>query len=170
MYEIRQCELKDYQIVRDIGEKTYYDTFHSMNTVETMTKYLKTAFDSEKIKSELSNPDSFFYLVWHGEVPVAYLKINFGSAQTELQDDDAVEIERMYVLKEYKRLGIGKNMMHYALEQGRKHNCAYAWLGVWEKNISAINFYQHQGFEKVSTHIFKMGDEDQTDLIMKTNI
>jgi diamine N-acetyltransferase len=40
-------------------------------------------------------------------------------------------------------------------------------LGVWEKNPRAISFYKKNGFIEFDPHIFKLGDEELTDIMMK---
>ena len=46
----------------------------------------------------------------------------------------------------------------------------YLWLGVWGKNPKAIGFYQRMGFVTYDKHIFKLGDDLQTDLLMKLEL
>jgi len=46
----------------------------------------------------------------------------------------------------------------------------YAWLGVWEENHRAIQFYAKNGFVTFDKHVFTLGDEQQTDLLMKLKI
>ena len=52
-----------------------------------MEEYLQKDFNKEKILSEVQNPDSVFMLAQVKEndslLPVGYMKVNFGSAQTE---------------------------------------------------------------------------------------
>ena len=43
----------------------------------------------------------------------------------------------------------------------------YIWLGVWEENPRATRFYQKNGFVAFGKHIFKLGDDEQTDILMK---
>jgi ribosomal protein S18 acetylase RimI-like enzyme len=43
----------------------------------------------------------------------------------------------------------------------------YVWLGVWEENSRAINFYKKNGFIEFDKHIFKLGDAEQTDIMMR---
>ncbi|WP_243428090.1 GNAT family N-acetyltransferase [Clostridium rhizosphaerae] len=57
-----------------------------------------------------------------------------------------------------------------AIEIGKINNLNYIWLGVWEHNVAAIRFYEKQGFVKFDTHIFKLGDDEQTDNLMKLMI
>ncbi|MFZ7101404.1 MAG: GNAT family N-acetyltransferase [Peptococcaceae bacterium] len=47
---------------------------------------------------------------------------------------------------------------------------SYIWLGVWEKNESAIRFYEKKGFYAVGTHAFFLGEEEQRDFIMRKNL
>jgi ribosomal protein S18 acetylase RimI-like enzyme len=44
------------------------------------------------------------------------------------------------------------------------------WLGVWEKNHNAIGFYTKNGFITFDKHLFLLGDDQQTDLLMKLEI
>lgn len=59
-----------------------------------MKEYLEKSFSTEKLNSELNNPNSEFYFSLEEDTVIGYLKINFGASQTELKDDKALEIER----------------------------------------------------------------------------
>jgi len=132
-----------------------------------MQHFLDTHFDTEKLTEEINNPHSAFYFAMIDGKAIGYLKINFGPAQTELQDDKGIEIERIYVLKEFQGLKVGKLLFEKAVQLAKDRNAAYVWLGVWEKNLKAIAFYERQGFVQFDKHGFQFGDEEQTDLMMK---
>ena len=95
-----------------------------------------------------------------------YLKVNTGDAQTEEMDDDALEIERIYIINKFQKLGLGKYLFNKAMDIAMEQNKKKIWLGVWEKNKNAISFYKRLGFTQTGAHSFYMGDEEQTDLIM----
>ena len=97
-------------------------------------------------------------------------KINFGQSQTELQDDTALEIERIYVLKEFHGKKVGQVLYEKAIEIAKQKNAHYVWLGVWEENPRAISFYKKNGFVEFDKHIFKLGDDEQTDIMMKLKL
>jgi diamine N-acetyltransferase len=65
---------------------------------------------------------------------------------------------------------MGRVLMDFALQKALELGKKTAWLGVWEKNLSAIAFYQKMGFVKAGQHSFRMGDELQTDWVMKKNL
>lgn len=135
-----------------------------------MTKYLDEYFSVEKLTAEFNNKSSEFYFATIGKNVIGYLKLNFGQAQTELQDGNALEIERIYVLKEFHGKGVGQLLYDKALQIARQKNVDYVWLGVWEENRRAINFYTKNGFVEFDKHIFKLGNEEQTDKMMKLSL
>src|SRR5664279_477011 len=138
-----------------------------MNTAENMQFHLNTHFTEEKLTTEILNRESkFFFSVFEG-TPVGYLKINRGSAQTVLPNDRGVEIERIYVDRLFKNRGVGNAFISKAVAWANDVRANYVWLGVWEYNEPAIRFYEKNGFEKFSKHIFKLGDDEQTDLLLK---
>jgi ribosomal protein S18 acetylase RimI-like enzyme len=57
--------------------------------------------------------------------------------------------------------------MHECVKIARQKGRRVIWLGVWERNTRAIEFYTKWGFKKFSEHIFMLGDEQQTDWLMK---
>ncbi|MNN04090.1 Protease synthase and sporulation negative regulatory protein PAI 1 [compost metagenome] len=150
-----------------MGEKTFYETFSDQNTEEDMHNYLKENFSYEQIESEVKNDSSRFYIAESNTEVAAYMKINFDKAQTEVGHENTLEVQRIYALKEYQGKHIGKSLIEKAIELGKENNINYIWLGVWEHNLSAIKFYEKQGFEKFDTHVFRLGDDEQIDNLMK---
>ena len=164
---ISKASAEDVEIVQNLGIQTFSETFAEDNTEEAMKKYLEESFNTQKIKSELNNPDSLFYIAWEEDNPVGYLKVNTGNAQTELQDETSLEIERIYVKKSHHGKKVGQLLYDQALETARQLSKSYLWLGVWEENLRALNFYKKNGFVEFDKHIFRLGEEEQTDLMMK---
>jgi diamine N-acetyltransferase len=167
---ISKCTPSDLADLRAIAYQTYDDTFRAMNTPETMQAYLSAAFDLSKLEAELHNPHSTFFFLFDEGRLAGYLKLNEADAQTESSDPTALEIERIYVKKEFQGLGHGKRLIQYALEIARERSKCSAWLGVWEKNTNALAFYERMGFVKAGTHEFIMGKEHQTDFVMRIEL
>jgi diamine N-acetyltransferase len=167
---IRPCDIADLETLRNIAWQTYDDTFRHFNEPANMDAYLASAFNREKLQAELGNPhSSFFFLLLEGAV-AGYLKLNDGDAQTDMRDPEGLEIERIYVKRDFQGLGLGKALIAKALEVARERKKRFAWLGVWEKNGNAIAFYTKMGFSKIGTHDFYMGTERQTDWIMRKEV
>ena len=167
---IQKVTLNDIEQLQMIGRQTFSETFSSTNTKENMEKYLEEGFSVEKLKDELNNENSEFYFALSETNVIGYLKINYGSSQTELKDEKSFEIERIYVLKEFHGKKIGQILYEKAIEIAKKKNSDYVWLGVWEENPRAISFYKKNGFVEFDKHIFKLGDDEQTDIMMKLKL
>ena len=164
---IRECTLNDLKTLLEISYETFVDAFQSMNVKDTMDKYVEEAFNLEKLEEELRNEDSRFFFLYADDELAGYLKINEAPAQTDINDQHCIEVERIYVKKEFKGKGLGRQLMNYAIQKAKEMRKSYVWLGVWEKNTDAIDFYERLGFYEDGRHPFKMGDELQTDFIMK---
>jgi ribosomal protein S18 acetylase RimI-like enzyme len=95
------------------------------------------------------------------------MKLNEGGAQTELQKEDSFEIERIYVLSDFQGKGIGRQLLEKAIQMAKEKKASYIWLGVWEENKRAIQFYKKNGFIAFDEHYFMLGDDKQTDIMMK---
>jgi len=165
--KIRKIKILDLAQLQKIGISTFSETFAEHNTKEDLEKYLKESFAADKLIGELENPDAAFYFAEVDDTVIGYLKINFGDAQTELKDNKAVEIERIYVLQAYHGKKIGQLLYNKAIEIAKEHQAHYVWLGVWEENHRALQFYKKNGFVQFDTHIFKLGNDEQTDIMMK---
>lgn len=168
--KIRKLNIDDLETLINLSIQTFKETFSEVNTEEDMQKYLDENLSIEKLKSELENPNSEFYFVENNDEILGYLKLNFKAAQTEKLEENHFEIERIYVLKAFLGQKIGQILFDKALEIGKEKKLEYVWLGVWEENHRAIRFYEKNGFEIFGKHDFTLGEDVQTDLLMKMKI
>jgi ribosomal protein S18 acetylase RimI-like enzyme len=170
MIVFKKADLSDSEAILEIARTTFSETFLEHNTQENLNNYLDNHLNLQQIKSQLENTDSVFYLARKQNDVVGYLKLNFAKAQTELQDEMALEIERIYVLKSFHGQKIGQLLMDKTIEVAKKSNLNYIFLGVWEHNAQGISFYKKNNFEIFDTHFFSIGADIQTDFLMKKTL
>ncbi|WP_174727380.1 GNAT family N-acetyltransferase [Mesobacillus harenae] len=163
---LKRCTIEDLRTLQEISYDTFNETFKHQNSPENMNSYLEKAFNLKQLEKELSNTSSQFFFVYFNNEVAGYLKINTNDAQSEDMGNDSLEIERIYIKNQFHKLGLGKYMLNKAIEIAMERNKKKIWLGVWEKNINAITFYNKMGFVQSGAHSFYMGDEKQMDLIM----
>ena len=84
-----------------------------------------------------------------------------------MENGTALEIARIYAVQKSIGKGVGRALMQHCIEIARQRNFRIIWLGVWEKNQKAITFYSKWGFEKFGDHMFMLGNDPQTDWLMK---
>jgi ribosomal protein S18 acetylase RimI-like enzyme len=164
--KITKCSSKDSYELQQIGYETFNETFKHQNTLENMNAYLESAFNLNQLEEELLNQSSQFFFIYFNQTVAGYLKVNTDNAQSEEMGEESLEIERIYIKKEFQKHGLGKVLFNKAIEIAEELNKNKIWLGVWEKNENAIAFYKKMGFVQTGSHSFYMGDEEQIDFIM----
>lgn len=168
--KIRKVNIQDVEKLKEIGRLTFSETFSSENSEKDMREYLEIGFSTEKLKTELTDKNAEFYFAELDNKVIGYLKVNFGQSQTEIKNKNALEIERIYVLKEFHGKKIGQILYGKAIKLAKEKNVEYVWLGVWEQNPRAIRFYEKNGFVAFDKHIFTLGKDEQTDIMMKLKL
>ncbi|WP_339165983.1 GNAT family N-acetyltransferase [Paenibacillus sp. FSL R5-0341] len=167
---IEICTVEQVCELQEISYETFNETFKAQNSPENMKAYLEKAFNREQLESELSVTDSQFLFIYVNHKLAGYMKVNINDAQSEKMGMESLEIERVYIKKEFQKHGLGKVLLHKAIEMETEHQKRNIWLGVWEKNENAIAFYEKMGFVQTGAHAFVMGDEEQSDFIMTKTI
>jgi ribosomal protein S18 acetylase RimI-like enzyme len=168
--KIEKVTQSDLEKLQKIGRLTFQETFSESNSEENMQSYLEEGFSKEKLTAELNDENSEFYFAKLEDEVIGYLKLNFEESQTELKDNKSLEIERIYVPKEFHGKSVGQILYDKAIQIAKQKNAEYVWLGVWEENPRAISFYKKNGFVEFDKHIFRLGDDEQTDIMMKLKL
>lgn len=165
--QVKALSTNDVVALTQLARAAFAQTFTEHNQPENVEKYLDESFTIEKLTEELNNKNSQFFFALVNDQPVGFLKVNVGDAQTELKEGDGMELQRIYVLQDYHGKTVGQALFEKAKSLAIEAGYPYLWLGVWEENHRALNFYRKNGFVPFDKHIFKMGDEEQTDWMMK---
>ena len=166
MLQIRRAEATDASLIADLSRQTFLETFAAQNSKDNMEKFMREQFSREKLMAEVMDQTNDFYIAWEEQEPAGYLKLRKGEPIPELGDSPAIEIARIYVSSRHIGKGVGQQLMQKAIDNAIEERIPIIWLGVWEKNERAIQFYTRWGFKKFSTHVFMLGDDPQTDWLM----
>ena len=157
----------DAGLIADMSRTTFYDSFAAFNTKENMDLFMNEQFSREKLMAEPGAPGNTFLLAYLDGEPVAYARLRESANPPGLENINAVELARIYALQKVIGKGVGSALMKQCVETAAKSNKQVLWLGVWEHNQAAIDFYTRWGFEKFGDHEFILGTDIQTDWLMK---
>lgn len=167
---LQRCDFTDIRRLVDISRTTFIDAFEKSNNPEDFKAYIDFSFERSNLLGELKNPDTTFYFVYKDFDLVGYIKLNENNAQTDIKSVEGIELERLYVLKGFQGQQIGSWMMKEVKKIAAMKKKNYLWLGVWEKNLNAIKLYENHGFSKFGTHPYYIGEDEQTDWLMRAEI
>jgi ribosomal protein S18 acetylase RimI-like enzyme len=167
---ITRATIADLKLIRDISIQTFTETFAGVNTADNLALYLQEHLNETVLTKEIENIESDFFLAKANDTVIGYLKLNWGNAQTEIIESQALEIHRIYVLEKYHGKQVGQRLLDKAITVAKHKKAVFIWLGVWENNKKAQNFYNRNGFTAFDTHVFTLGNETQTDLLYKLDL
>ncbi|UYZ82774.1 GNAT family N-acetyltransferase [Entomomonas sp. E2T0] len=167
---IKKCNVEDINALQTVAQQTFYETFAAVNTEQDIQDYLTNVLSQTALKQQLNNPHSSFYLLQMNNQIAGYLKLNIETAQTEDDDPTAMEIERIYLLQAFQGQNLGQILLNKAIELAKEQQKSYIWLGVWKDNSKALAFYKKNDFYKTGEHSFLLGDDNQTDYILRKDL
>jgi ribosomal protein S18 acetylase RimI-like enzyme len=170
---IRRGKAEDAASLAELGARTFSETFAATNTAEDMAAYLESAFSPEQQAAELADPRATFQIAETGEinrVAVGYAMIRCGDVPQEVSGNKPIELVRLYVSQETLGSGVGAALMQACIYEAKQRGYETLWLGVWEQNDRALAFYRKWNFQEVGTHVFQLGNDPQTDILMQRSI
>jgi len=166
----KKCEISDLAELIDIAKSTFITAFKEANNPKDFASYIASAFSEKQMKYELLDSNSTFYFAYLNKNLVGYFKLNEKEAQHEKFNAITIELERIYILESFQRRQLGEKVLFKAVEIAKLKNVDFLWLGVWEKNLAAIRFYERHRFRKFETHSYYIGNDEQTDWLLKYDI
>lgn len=164
---IRRASLADAALLAELGARTFSDTFAVDNTPENMAAYLASSFSPTLQAEALSDSSVIFLIAEVDGIAGGYAKMESRDPPSCVTRAHAIEVSRLYVAKEFIGLGVGKALMEACLLEAKAAGADTMWLGVWERNLRAQRFYKKWGFHEVGEQAFRLGEDEQRDLVME---
>lgn len=168
--EIRRLTTADIPELRELAIRVFKDSFSEQNTVENMETFLNTDYTVEAFERDLAAPGARYYFISEDGVPAGYMSLRYNSEADHYLGTNHLELHRLYVDHAFHGRNFGHKLMQLAIDTAIDEKREWLWLGVWEHNLRAQKFYKKWGFERFSEHVFQVGDDPQTDWLMRLKI
>lgn len=162
---VRQVKREEAAEFAKLCADLFKETFAESNTAEDMKLYLNESFNLDKIQKELTDLNTYCFYACKDSMPVGCMKLILTDAS--FTSKKSAELSRLYVSNLYHNQKVGAQLMQFAIDFAQNNQAEKLWLGVWEHNQKAINFYQNWGFVKAGVHGFKLGNDLQQDWLME---
>ena len=169
---IRKATVDDAKPLTDLAYTTFWDAFahHPKNAPDDLNHYMRQAFTVEQLAEELADENSIFLIAEIDGKSAGYAKLIVGSIEDGITAAMPIELSRLYSHQEFLGKGVGQNLMDACFDYAKSGGHDVMWLGVWEYNPRAQAFYRKNGFREVGKHVFQLGTDPQTDLLMQKAI
>jgi diamine N-acetyltransferase len=162
---IRRVQPGDEAALSAIAKQTFFDTFTGTCTEADMQQFLEQYFSEVQLGKEISNPADYCFFAEVNGQPAGYIRFMEDYSAFEMMKQwKALELKRIYILKEYQGMGVAQKLMDFYQQYAIDNHYNALWLGVWEHNLRAQKFYEKYGFENSGhTHDFPIISTPQTD-------
>jgi ribosomal protein S18 acetylase RimI-like enzyme len=167
---IRRANPDDAGLLAELGARTFSETFAADNSPEDMAAYLASSFNLARQANELADTASTFFIAEVGGVAAGYAMLHAGESASGIEGEKPVELVRLYVSREWLGRGVGEALMRACVDEARRAGHETIWLGVWERNGRAQAFYRKWNFRAVGEHVFQLGADSQTDILMEREL
>lgn len=170
MINVKRAGESDALALYELARRTFIDTFAEHNSEADMDLYLASTFSPSKQLREIQDPQRRIAIAWIDNAAAGFFHLLDVAPDLAVKGARPIELLRLYVDSPWHGKGVGAVLMDKSLELAREEGFQTMWLGVWEQNFRAQAFYRKYGFTVVGEHIFKLGNDEQTDLIMERAI
>jgi len=167
---IRHGNPADAALLAELGARTFSETFAADNSPEDMADYVAAAFSPRQQAAELADPNCLFLIAESNGVAVGYAMLRSGNVLDNVTGAKPIELVRLYVSRKSLGSGFGAALMRFCIAEAKQRGYETVWLGVWEHNHRAQAFYRKWNFHEIGTHIFQLGNDPQTDILMQRAI
>lgn len=167
MVSVRVADVGDAGVLADLGRRTFYETFAAHNKPDDMDAYMREAFDVERIAAELREPGAVCLVAEAQSKVIGFARLASATPPACVTGPAPVRLVKLYVSADAIGSGVGAALMRSGIEWARNAHHETLWLGVWEHNHRARAFYERWGFVPVGTETFRLGTDDQTDVLMQ---
>lgn len=158
MIEIIKASANDAQLLADIGKQTLLESHGHSAPKADMDAYVNKNYSAEFFQNELCDPANIYHIIYHDGQPAGYSKIILDYTHTNIEMQHVTKLERIYLLKEFYELKLGRELLNFNMELSKSNKQAGMWLFVWKENPRAISFYLKNGFKIIGSHDFKISE------------
>lgn len=167
---MRKADRQDAALLAELGKRAFHEAFAGQTAPEDMATYLQSTFPIDKIKRELNNKDSQYLIAELQTDPVGYAYLDPTQPPGCIEDPNAIQLTRFYLLKKCYGLGVGNSLMQACLNESSARGHRTVWLSSWELNGRANAFYKRWHFKVAGRQKFVVGSDVQNDFILRRDL
>jgi ribosomal protein S18 acetylase RimI-like enzyme len=140
-----------------LAAQVWLHTYATSGITADIAEYVLRELTPEKYLAAVNDPTGQVFVAEIGESLVGLAVVKFGIPCPE-GNYSSTELQTLYVQEHFVGCGAGKSLLRAAEAEARQRSNGVLWLTVNAKNVRAIAFYAHQGYTKVGTTYFVLGE------------
>ena len=144
----------------------WVETFGHASSPEDAGAYLASAYGpTGALRADLAAGKTRFRVALRDGAIVGYARL--GTPWLPNAEPDAMQLSQIYVASDLHGAGVGPALLDWAIATSRDAGARVLLLTVWEHNDRAYRFYLKRGFTYVGDYAFRVGEQIDTDHILR---
>lgn len=138
--------------------QAFADTYRELSDAQEIADYVAEHFRPEVMAGVIADPACTTLLARVGEELAGYAIVKAGAAPACVTGP-AAQLWRLYLGERFIGQGLGARLMQAVQAEARRQGVPTLWLGVYDRNVRAVQFYERSGFSKVGGREFLFGGQ-----------
>jgi ribosomal protein S18 acetylase RimI-like enzyme len=170
-FQIRKGGVNDLPALCQLGRQTYRETFMEDFGItyppEDEAAFIEGAYSEAAFLGYLRSSDHQILLAELEGTAIGYALAGKNSLPHPDAKPGDGELKRLYIVRSAQGSGVGRALFQEGLQWLEQSYPAHPiWIGVWEGNERAQQFYFKNGFKKAGSYIFHVGTVEELDWIL----
>jgi len=146
---IRPCSHADLPTLVAVSQKAYRE-FYSYLWNDEGTWYVQQFYTEHVLGNDMRNSNHAWFLMLEGNNAVGFLKLVINQPLKEFAGQDALELERIYLISDATGKGYGTQAIQFSEDYARKLHKKIIWLKAMDSTTNPV-FYNKLGFTACGT-------------------
>jgi diamine N-acetyltransferase len=148
--EIRNAGVADIPLLRTLAQTIWRACYPAIISIEQIEFMLEWMYSEEQIRGEMDRGVAWEIIELGEQGPIGFISY-------QLEADSRVKLNKLYILPDFQRRGIGRHAMSHVLERARSLGGTSVWMQVNKRNHAAVAAYQRAGFAIDKEAVFDIG-------------
>lgn len=156
---IRPADDADAPLLAAFAAQAFADTYRALSDPQEIADYVAEHFHPERVAAVLADAACTTLVAQLGEQLAGYAIVRAGPPPACVTGPRPIELWRLYLGQGFIGQGLGARLMHEVHALARRQGAGTLWLGVYDRNVRAVDFYRRGGFSQVGGREFLFGGQ-----------
>lgn len=157
---LRAAAPADVPALSELAIDAFKAKFAQLYSAQDLATFLAENLEEGPVAAELANPTRIYQLAEVDGRLMGFAKIGLTCGFPDhARGSRVMELKQLYTAADATGMGIGSQLMDWAMDQLASRGADEAQLSVYSENLGAHRFYERYGFEKVADITFKVGEQ-----------
>jgi ribosomal protein S18 acetylase RimI-like enzyme len=156
---IRAATPHDATLLAEFAARSFADTYRDLSDAQEIADYVADHFQPDVMAAVISDPACATLLAWVNGELAGYAIVKATAAPDCVTTQAPLKLWRLYLGESFIGQGLGARLMAAVHAEARQRGAQTLWLGVYDRNVRAVQFYERLGFTQVGGQEFLFGGQ-----------